>query len=106
MNGPTQGRTGHFRVGDWPRGTRNVQLRFEFTGNNTVGVQHFRVDADYRDRMAAKGARSFRVIHRWTEGGKARSHTENITRLPSTYAIQARSDPEMVSVSYEMPASR
>jgi len=106
MNGPTQGRTGHFRVGEWPRGTRKVLLRFDFTGNNTVGVQHFRVDADYRDPMAAKGTRPFRVVHRWTEGGKDRSHSENITRLPATYAIQARSDPEMVSVSYEMPASR
>jgi len=106
MKGPTQGRTGHFRVGEWPRGTRKVQLRFEFTGNNTAGVQHFRVDADYRDPMAAKGVRPFRVVHRWTEGGKDRSHTENITRVPATYAIQARSDPEMVSVSYEMPASR
>ncbi len=107
MNGPTQGRTGHFRVGQWPRGTRKVLLRFEFTGNNTVGVQHFRVDADYRDPMAAKGARSFRVVHRWTEAGKDRSHTENIARLPATYAIQSGSDPpEMVSVSYEMPASR
>jgi hypothetical protein len=106
MNGPTQGRTGHFRVGEWPHGTRKVLLRFEFTGNNTVGVQHFRVDADYRDPMAAKGARPFRVVHRWTEGGKDRLYTENITRLPTTYAIQARSDPEMVSVSYEMPASR
>ncbi len=106
MNGPTQGRTGHFRVGEWPRGTRNVLLRFDFAGNNTVGVQHFRVDADYRDPMAAKSARPFRVVHRWTEGGKDRSHTENITRLPATYSILPRSDPEMVSVSYEMPASR
>ncbi len=106
MNGPTQGRTGHFRVGEWPRGTRNVLLRFDFAGNNTVGVQHFRVDADYRDPMAAKSVRPFRVVHRWTEGGKDRSHTENITRLPATYSILPRSDPEMVSVSYEMPASR
>jgi hypothetical protein len=106
MNGPTQGRTGHFRVGDWPRGSHRILLRFLLTGNNTVGVQHFRVDADYRDPMAAKGVRPFRVVHRWTEGGKERSHTENITRLPATYAILARFDPEMVSVSYEMPATR
>jgi hypothetical protein len=105
MNGPTQGRTGHYRVNDWPRGTRKVLLKFDFAGNNTVGVQHFRVDADYRDPMAAKGVRPFRVVHRWTEGGKELSHTEEITRLPAKYAIQARSDPEMVSVSYEMPAS-
>jgi hypothetical protein len=106
MNGPTQGRTGHYRVSDWPRGTRKVLLRFDFAGNNTVGVQHFRVDADYRDPMAAKGARPFRVVHRWTEGGKERSHTENVTQLPARYPIQALSDPEMVSVAYEMPASR
>jgi hypothetical protein len=106
MKGPTQGRTGHFRVGEWPRGTRKVLLRFDFAGNNTVGVQHFRVDADYRDPMASNGVRPFRVVHRWTEGGKERSHTEEITKLPAKYTIQTRSDPEMVSVSYEMPASR
>jgi hypothetical protein len=106
MNGPTQGRTGHFRVGEWPPGTRKVLLRFDFAGNNTVGVQHFRIDADYRDRLAAKGVRPFRVVHRWTEGGKERSHTEDVTKLPAKYAIPTRSDPEMVSVTYEMPASR
>jgi hypothetical protein len=106
MNGPTQGRTGHFRVSDWPRGTRKVLLRFDFAGNNTVGVQHFRIDADYRDPLAAKGTRPFRVVHQWTEGGQERSHTENITKLPAKYTIQTRSDPEMVSVSYEMAAGR
>ena len=37
--GSTQGRTGHFRVADWPRGTRKVLLRFEMTGNSTVGAE-------------------------------------------------------------------
>jgi hypothetical protein len=106
MKGPTQGRTGHFRISDWPRGTRKLLLRFEMTGNNTAGVQHFRVDADYRDPMAAKSVQAFRVVHHWTEGGKNRSHTETITRLPATYSIATRSDPEMVAVTYEMPASR
>jgi len=106
MKGPTPGRTGHFRFADWPRGTRKLLLRFELTGNNTVGVQHFRVDADYRDPMAASTARPFRVVHRWSEGGRDRSHVETIARLPAKYAIPTRSDPEMVSVSYEMPASR
>jgi hypothetical protein len=44
--GPTQGRTEHIRVDRWPTGTRKALLRFELTGNNTVGVQNFRVDAD------------------------------------------------------------
>ena len=30
-------------------------LRFEMTGNNTIGVLSFRVDADYRDPLAARG---------------------------------------------------
>ena len=106
MKGPTQGRTGHFRVADWPRGTRKVLLRFEMTGNNTVGVQSFRVDADYRDPLAARTIHPFRVVHRWTEQGQAKSHTELITKLPAKYAIRTSSDPEMVSVTYEMAASR
>jgi hypothetical protein len=106
MAGPTQGRTGHFRVADWPVGTRKALLRFEMTGNNTVGVQNFRIDADYRDPMAAKAVRPFRVVHRWTEGGKDRSHSERITRLPALYVIEAGEAPEMVSVVYEMPPSR
>ena len=46
--GPTQGRTEHIKVAKWAGGTRKALLRFEMTGNNTVGVQNFRVDADYR----------------------------------------------------------
>jgi hypothetical protein len=106
MKGPTQGRTGHFRVADWPRGTRHVLLRFAMTGNNTVGVQSFRVDADYRDPLAAKTIHPFRVVHRWTEQGAAKTYTELITKLPARYAIRTSSDPEMVSVAYEMAATR
>jgi hypothetical protein len=106
MAGPTQGRTEHHRLAQWPRGVRKLLLRFEMTGNNTAGVQHIRVDADYHDPMASQGVRPFRVVHRWTEAGKARSHIETISRLPTRYTIETRAEPEMVSVAYEMPASR
>ncbi len=76
------------------------------TGNNTVGVQSFRVDADYRDPMASKTIRPFRVVHRWKEGSRERTHVETIARLPAKYTINAGPEPEMVSVSYEMAASR
>jgi hypothetical protein len=107
ITGPTQGRTGHFRAGGWARGTRKLLLRFDLTGDNTCGVQSFRVDADYRDPMAARdlARRPFRVVHRWTERGKPRSHVETITKLPSRYTIHAGSTPEMVSVAYEMSAA-
>jgi hypothetical protein len=105
MAGPTQGRTEHVRVSKWPRGVRKVLLRFELTGNNTAGVQSFRVDADYRDPLAAGTIRPFRVVHRWTEGSEQRSHVETITKLPARYAIEAGPEPEMVSVTYEMAAS-
>ncbi|MGA9923259.1 MAG: hypothetical protein WBQ29_07615 [Isosphaeraceae bacterium] len=48
----------------------------------------------------------FRVVHRWTEQGQAKTHTELITKLPTKYAITTRDDPEMVSVAYEMAATR
>jgi hypothetical protein len=106
MAGPTQGRTGHFRIDQWPPRMRQVLLRFSMTGNNTAGVQNFRVDADYRDPLAARTARPFLVVHRWTEEGKPKSHTETVSRLPARYTIQTRTDPDMVSVSYEMGISR
>lgn len=106
ITGPTQGRTEHHRVERWPAGVRNVLLRFELTGNNTIGVQSFRVDADYRDPMASTSIRPFRVVHHWTEGGRDHSHVETISRLPARHAIQAGAEPEMVSVRYEMAASR
>jgi hypothetical protein len=104
--GPTQGRTEHIRVDTWPAGDRNVLLRFELTGNNTAGVQSLRVDADYRDPLASKTIRPFRVVHRWKEVGRERSHAETITRLPARYTIPAGADSEMVSVTYEMAATR
>jgi hypothetical protein len=105
LAGPTQGRTEHHRVAQWPAGIRTVLLRFELSGNNTVGVQSFRVDADFRDPLAPKTPRPFRVVHRWKEGRRERSHTETITHLPARYTVQAGSGPEMVAVAYEMPAS-
>ena len=102
LAGPTPGRTEHVRVNKWPLETRKVLLRYEMTGNNTAGVQSFRVDADYRDPMAAKTVTPFRVVHRWKESGRERSHTETIARLPAKYTIQAGPEPEMLSVSYEM----
>jgi hypothetical protein len=106
LKGPTQGRTEHVRVNKWAAKTRNVLLRFEMTGNNTAGVQSFRVDSDYRDPMAARTIRPFRVIHRWKESGREKTHSETIARLPAKYSVQAGSEPEMVSVSYEMGDSR
>jgi hypothetical protein len=106
LTGPTPGRTEHIRVPEWPPQTRKALLRFEMTGNNTVGVMSFRVDADYRDPLAAPTARPFRVVHRWQEAGQARSHSETINRLPARYEIEAGPVPEMVSVSYEMPATQ
>jgi hypothetical protein len=105
MTGPTQARTEHHRVPHWPARTRKVLLRFELTGNNTAGVQSFRVDTDYLDPLAAKTAAPFRVVHVWKEGKHAKSHSETIARLPAKYTIQAGPDPEMVSVSYDMGAS-
>ncbi len=81
-------------------------MRFEMTGNNMAGVQSLRDDADYRDPLAARTFRPFRVVHRWTEAGTARSHSETISRLPARYTITAGEDPEMVSVAYEMEAGR
>ena len=106
LAGPTQGRTEHVRVSKWAPKTRKALLRFEMTGNNTAGVQSFRVDADYRDPMAAKTVSPFRVVHRWKEGGRQRTHTETVASLPAKYTIQAAAEPEMVSVSYEMGESR
>ena len=90
----------------WPAGVRKALLRFEMTGNNTVGVQNFRVHADYRDPLASKIASPFRVVHRWKEDGREQTHAETISRLPARYTIRSGADPEMVSVSYEMAASR
>jgi hypothetical protein len=92
-------------VGKWAPKTRKLLVRYEMTGNNTAGVQSFRVDADYRDPMAAKSVRPFRVVHRWKEGGRERAHSETVARLPAKYTIQAGPEPEMVSVSYEMGES-
>jgi hypothetical protein len=105
MAGPTQGRTGHFRVNNWPAGTRQVLVRFEMTGVNTAGVQNCRFDADYRDPLAAKAFRPFRVVHRWKEDGLAKSHQETIAKLPAQYTIETQREPEMVDVAYEMPAT-
>ncbi len=101
--GPTQGKTGSFRFADWPSGTRSALLRFEMTGENTVGVLSFRVDADHRDPIASARFRPFRVVHYWIEDGMRKSHAEVIRRVPMTYSIETKSDPATVSVLYGMP---
>jgi hypothetical protein len=106
MAGPTPGRTGQFLCGDWPPGTRNALLRFEMTGNNTVGVLSFRADADYKDPRAAGGFRPFHVVHRWTEDGLEKMHDQTVPTLPFTYTIDAAADPELTSVTYEMTSAQ
>jgi hypothetical protein len=103
--GPTPGTTRSFRVADWPSGTRSALLRFEMSGSNTIGVMSFRADADYRDPLA-RVARPFRVVHRWKQGGGEKEHVQVIASLPSRYEIVVDDEPEMLSVSYEMPTTR
>jgi hypothetical protein len=103
--GPTPGTTRAFRVADWPSGTRSALLRFEMSGSNTIGVMSFRADADYRDPLA-KVARPFRVVHRWKQGGREKEHMQVIASLPTRYEIVADDDPEVLSVTCEMPPTR
>jgi hypothetical protein len=102
--GPTQGTTQYLRFTQIPPGTRKALLRYEMTGNNTVGVLSFRIDADYKDPRAAQTFRPFTVVHRWKEDGWEKSHRELIEQLPHRYKFTTAAVPEMVSVSYEMPA--
>jgi hypothetical protein len=101
--GPTAGRTDYFRFAQVPAGTSKALLRYELTGNNTIGIFSFRVDADYRDPRAANAFRPVHVIHRWKENGQEKTHREVIQRLPATYTITTAGTPEMVSVTCEMP---
>ncbi len=102
--GPTAGRTEYFRFTDIPSGAKQALLRYELTGQNTLGIFSFRVDAEYRDPSAAKTFRPFAVVHRWRENGQEKTHREVVPRLPYQYPIEVGQAPEMVAVSYEMPA--
>lgn len=106
ISGPTPGTTRQFAVNRWPARTGNVLLRFEMTGNNTAGVLNTRIDADYRDPLAAEEFRPFTVVHRWNERGRGKSHTARVNRLPFNDTIDVAAEPEMVSVTYEMPQAR
>jgi hypothetical protein len=104
VTGPTPGMTRLFQFGDWPATTRSALLQFELTGRNTTGIFSLRIDADYRDPLAAAAPKPFRVVHRWLESGRPKEHVQVITALPSHYTIDAAEDPELVSVGFEMPA--
>lgn len=103
--GPTQGRTEYFRFDKIPPGAMRARLRYEMTGNNTVGVLSFRVDADYRD-PAASGFQPFEIVHRWREGAEPKERHEMVNRLPYHYQMTTAAEPEMLSVEYRMPQSR
>lgn len=102
--GPAQGRTEYFRFDTVPPGATRAQLRYEMTGNNTVGVLSFRVDADYRDPTAA-GFQPFDIVHHWREGAEKKERRETVSRLPHQYRITTAAEPEMLSVEYRMPAA-
>jgi hypothetical protein len=106
IEGPTPGTTRYFRTADIPPHTRKALLRYELTGNNTVGIFSFRADADYHDPLAAPAFRSFTVTHRWKEAGREKSFAKVVDRLPLTYTIPAGDSPEMVSVAYEMTGAK
>jgi hypothetical protein len=102
--GPTQGRTETARFADCPKGARKALVRYELSGNNTIGILSFRVDADYKDPVAAKEFRPFVVVYRWKENGAEKTDRKTVDKLPFTYQIDAVATPEMVSVRYEMPS--
>ena len=87
-----------------PRGTRTARVRYELSGSNTIGILSFRIDADYRDPLAARTFRPFDVVYRWTEAGREKTHRQTVTKLPLSYRIQAGPAVEMVSVTCEMAA--
>jgi hypothetical protein len=105
LAGPTPGHTAAFRFSDIPAGVRQALLRFELTGNNTVGIFNFRIDADYLDPKAAKDGRPFDVIFHWMEDGRARSQTARVTQLPFRFRIETAATPELVSVTCAMPTN-
>ena len=104
ITGPTPATTRYFRFDKIPAGAKQALLKYELTGNNTVGIFSFRVDADYKDPRAAKAFLPFRITHEWKENGQNKTFSQNVPKLPFTYGIKAGSDPEMVSVSYAMPS--
>lgn len=104
MPGPTPGRTDYHRHTLIPAGTRRALLRYELTGNNTIGILSFRIDADYRDPRAGGAMRPFDVVYHWTENGLAKTKRQRVDRLPSTFQLEAGRNPELVSVSCEVPA--
>jgi hypothetical protein len=104
LAGPTPGHTTAFRFAEVPGGVRRALLRFELTGNNTVGIFSWRADADYLDPKAAKGGRPFEVIFRWQEVGQEKVQRVRVAQLPYRFSIEAAAEPEMVSVTCSMPA--
>ena len=102
IHGPTPGMTRYVSTTDIPAHTRKALLRYELSGNNTVGIFSFRADADYRDPIASRAFHPFMAVHRWKENGVEKTASHLITALPATYTIHADADPQMVSVSYEM----
>jgi hypothetical protein len=104
LAGPTPGRTDTFHISRLPAGTRKALVRYELSGNNTIGIFNFRIDADYKDPLAAPAFRPFHVVHRWKENGQEKSYRARVARLPFSYTINAAAAPEMVSVTFEMTA--
>ncbi len=100
--GPTPGTTRYFQFTALPPGVRKGLLRFTLTGDNTVGIFNFRLDADYKDTLASAAFRPFTVTHRWRENGELKSKSVQIPHLPYEYNIVAGTNPEMDSVTYEM----
>jgi hypothetical protein len=96
--GPTPGTTRSFAFKPADTAARRALMRFELTGNNTVGIFNFRLDADYEDPRASP-LRSLVVVHRWSEGGREKVLERRIEALPATYTIEAAEEPVMGSVT-------
>jgi hypothetical protein len=105
LAGPTPGRTDALRLAGLPQGVTRALVRYELSGTNTIAMYSFRIDADYRDPLATANASPFAVIYRWKEDGHLKSHRAWVTHLPFTYTIETTSEPEMESVTCEMPAN-
>ena len=100
--GPYPGITKSFIYSDIPKGARKGMLKFEMTCRNTVGIFDMRLDADYHDPLAKSKFFPFTVEHKWKEAGAKKSYIATVNKLPYTYKIVTKDEPEMLSVTCSM----
>jgi hypothetical protein len=100
VKGPMKGMCKYITYSDIPAGTKEAQIRFNGSQNNTLCIFDICIDADYK--LPNGGFRPVKVTYIWDENGAEKTDVHIARQATETYTIDCATKPTMKSLIVEL----